>query len=279
VVDCSGYLPRQVERAIEALGTVGHYTFVSSVSAYASHANPGDDETAPLAEVAQPDDEDLDADYGGWKARSEATADRLLPGRVHHVRAGLLVGPWDDTDRFTWWVRRAMQGGVMLAPGPADLEVQFIDVRDVARWILRAIDQHITGPVNITGAAGALTMHDLLSTIVDVTESKAKLEWVNEDFLVDQQVQPWMELPLWIPPATPPTHAGFMQVDTSLAQGLGLELRPLTETIAATADDVRAQAESADGGEASGEKQHPVGRAGLRPEREAALLEAWSLRR
>jgi 2'-hydroxyisoflavone reductase len=273
VIDPSAYFPRQVEAVVEALGPgIPHYTFVSSVSVYAGHDTPGADETAARATVSKPGAEDLDADYGAWKARCEDVLDAALPGRVHHVRAGLVVGPADNTRRFTWWVARLARGGRVLAPEPADQPVQVIDVRDLAGWIVRAAEDGVTGALNATGAPGAHTLGSMLEVIRRVTGERSQLAWVGEDFLIDNDVQPFTDLPLWLPPRIAPTHVGFFARDNARAVAAGLRLRALRDTVAAVRDEV-----------AAGPGAHPSPRdygntlpePGLAPAREAELLRAW----
>jgi 2'-hydroxyisoflavone reductase len=273
VIDPSAYFPRQVTAVIEALGPdVPHYTFVSSVSVYARHDEPGADESAARATVTKPDTEDLDADYGAWKARCEDALDDALPGRAHHVRAGLVVGPADNTRRFTWWVARLARGGRVLAPEPADQPVQIIDVRDLAEWIVRAAEAGVTGPLNATGNPGAHTLGSVLEVIRRVTGERSRLTWVGEDFLIDNGVQPFTDLPLWLPPRTAPTHVGFFARDNARAVAAGLRLRDLRETVAAVRDEVAA-------GPAPVASPRDYGNAlpepGLAPVREAELLRAW----
>lgn len=258
VIDTSGYFPRQVQAVIDALDhNIAHYTFVSSTDVYADHSVPGSDETAELVSVSDRDGEGADDNYGGFKALSEATLDAALPGRVHHVRAGLIVGPHDDSGRFTYWVRRIASGGAVLAPEPRNQPVQFIDVRDLARWILHAATNHVTGAMNATAGPGSMTMESVLNAINIHTGNRAVLTWVGEEFLVNRGVKPWNQLPLWVPPGSFPSHAGYLSRDNSLAVEHGLQLRPLSDTIQA----VRKELET-----------RPSGTLG----EESALLGQWS---
>lgn len=159
VIDTSDYFPRQVEAVLDALGAdIGHYTFVSTADVYADQSVPGSDETAGLAAVADLDNEESGDNYGGFKALCEGALDATLPGRAHHVRAGLIVGPHDNSGRFTYWVERIAAGGSVLAPEPREQPVQFIDVRDLARWILLAATNDVTGAMNATNSPGSRTM-------------------------------------------------------------------------------------------------------------------------
>ena len=151
VVDTSAYLPRHVTSVVEALDSqIGHYSFVSSCSVYASHERIGADESDPVAElpahVDRDDAESVEANYGPLKALCERALDEVLPGRAHHCRAGLIVGPHDDVGRFGYWLERVAGGGEVLAPGPPDNPMQLIDVRDLANWLLVAAEAGVTGP-------------------------------------------------------------------------------------------------------------------------------------
>lgn len=259
VVDTSGYFPHQVRNVVEALeGNIGHYTFVSSVDVYADHSVSSADETGDLATVD-------DDDYGGSKALCEATLDECLPGRSHHVRAGIIVGPHDQTSRLTYWVKRITEGGEVLAPGPRDQPIQVIDARDLARWMLHAIDQHITGPINATATPGSMTLETVLNDINTTTGSHTELTWVDEDFLVENDVKPWSDLPLWLPPETVPSHAGYLQRSNGKAIELGLELRPLADTIAAINAGLRI----------GGEPVAAQSQSGLDVAKESELLAKW----
>ncbi len=276
VVDTSGYFPRQVRAVVDALdANIGHYTFVSSVSAYADSSVPGAGETADLATVEDPSLEGLGQNYGGFKALSEAALDHALPGRAHHVRAGLIVGPHDNTGRFTYWVDRIAAGGTVLAPGPQDQPVQFIDVRDVARWILHAADRNIAGAINATGTPGLMTLESVLDEIDNVTGGRAELTWVDEEFLLGRGVKPWDELPLWLPPRSVPSHAGHMSRSNARALELGLELRPLADTISAIRGESIHRPEQAPPKDFGNDLPQP----GLTPEAEASLLSDWETAR
>lgn len=272
VVDTSGYFPRQVQSVIDALDqNIAHYTFVSSTDVYAVHSVPGSDETAELAAVTDLDDEGSVDNYGGFKALSEATLDAALPDRVHHVRAGLIVGPHDDSGRFSYWVRRIHAGGDVLAPEPRDQPVQFIDVRDLARWILHAATEHVTGAMNATASPGSMTMESVLNAINTRTGNRANLTWVGEEFLVSRGVKPWNQLPLWLPPASFPSHAGYVTRDNSRAIAHGLELRPLTDTIRAVQEDLETRSLPGKGEISAG-----LDAAGLTMVEESELLSQWN---
>lgn len=245
VIDTSGYLPGVVRRSAELLsGVVGHYTFISSISAYAKFELSGIDESAPLKtitaeELAQaeaiPESPGVvavsyGALYGGLKALCEQAATAAMPGRVLNVRPGLIAGPRDYSDRFTYWVRRVAQGGLVLAPGRPDRPVRVIDVRDLAEWIVRMVDTNQTGTFNATGPESGVTMATLLADIKSVTQSNARFTWASDEFLSEHGVAAWSEMPLWIPD----DYNGIFAVNNDEATADGLTFRPLTDTIRAT---------------------------------------------
>ena len=274
VVDPSGYVPRVVRASAELLaGSVDRYTFVSSLSVY-SRMYQGYDEAAPLEELEDPTTEDVAAAYGGLKVLCERVVEDVFGANGISVRAGLIVGPHDPTDRFTYWPVRIAAGGDVLAPAPATRQVQFIDVRDLATWILRVTEDGDGGPYNATGPVPAVTIGQLLQTCVEVSASGARLVWVDEEFLLEEGVGPWMELPLWVPESDPEVRH-LHEADVSRALAAGLEFRPLATTVRDTLEWARAEEQTA-APLASG---IDLGQAGLAREREAELLERWPERR
>lgn len=276
VVDTSAYVPRQVRSVVEALdGQIGHYSFVSSCSVYADHGRIGADETDPIAEVPEgvdvDDDTLVEANYGAFKARCEQVLDEVMPGRSHHARAGLIIGPHDDVGRFGYWLSRLAAGGDVLAPDPPDNPLQLIDVRDLASWLLVAAESGVTGPVNALGDPGALTMASFLAEVAAITNSGERLVWVDQAFLAAEEVQPWSDLPFWLPPETMPTHVGFLQRSNERAKSGGLELRPLAASISETLEWM------ASSDAAQQEKPH-LGSVGLTDDRQQALLGSWERR-
>jgi nucleoside-diphosphate-sugar epimerase len=270
VIDPSGYVPRVVRASAELLrDAVEHYVFVSSVSAYAEPFAPGFDETAPTR--GEPQTEQVMEEYGELKASCERTLEEVMPGRVASIRAGLIVGPHDPTDRFTYWPRRVAGGGRVLAPGRPDRQVQFVDARDLGEWMLRVADDRTAGPFTATGPVPPVTMGDVLETCKRVSGSDAEIVWVDEAFLLEREVGPWMELPLWIPESDP--EDGHMQeADVSRAVAAGLRFRPLEETVRDTlawAQEVDVTAAPLAGG-----RSFPA--AGMEPGRELELLAEWA---
>jgi 2'-hydroxyisoflavone reductase len=253
VVDVPARVPRHVRRSTEAFRGVGHYTFVSSVSVYRDFSRPGIDESAPLREYDPTMGDDDMETYGPRKAECERIVAEAFPGRSLIVRPGLIVGPWDPTDRFTYWPVRLARGGEILAPGPPERVVQFIDARDLAPWIVRLVEEGRTGVFNATSEG--VTIGELLAG--------GSVTWVTDEFLVEHGVGEWMELPLWL---ADPEWLGMHQVDVSRAVAAGLTFRPLADTVRDTA------AWAATRGD-----EHEPG-AGLAPERERELLEAWRAR-
>ncbi len=255
VIDTCGYAPADVEPTAQALVGCAHYLFVSSISAYASLAQPGQDERAPLASA-----DGLSADaavtgetYGPLKAECERVLTRLLGERLIVVRPGLIVGPGDPSGRFSYWPWRAAGGGAMLVPAaPARARLQFIDVRDLAAWMLALLEAGAQGAFNATGPAGdkGLGWDELIDACragareigsraietktASATEPEPAPEpvAVPEDLLVAQGVTPWTELPLWVP-SSDAESAGLMTIDIARAVAAGLRIRPLAETVQA----------------------------------------------
>jgi 2'-hydroxyisoflavone reductase len=245
VIDTCGYLPRSVRASSETLSdSVERYVFISSISVYADFSVIGVDETAAvagltsdqLAEANAIDSSGASAAnygkmYGGLKALCEQTAEEVMPNRVLIIRPGLIVGAYDYTDRFTYWVERVARGGEVLAPGRPQRNLQFIDARDLAEWTVKMIEGRSTGVYNANGLPGKLTMERLLEECKTVSESDAFFTWVSEDFLLQEKVAAWSEVPLWMPEEAAPHMNGFMFIDCSKAMGSGLKLRPLNDTI------------------------------------------------
>jgi 2'-hydroxyisoflavone reductase len=231
VIDTSGYVPRIVRQSAELLADhVETYTFISSISVYMQFTNPGMDESADVAKLDDEKTEIVDGEsYGALKALCEKTIEDVLPGRTLNIRPGLIVGPYDPTDRFTYWPVRMARGGEVLAPGNPKSPVQFIDARDLADWIVKMTEARHVGVYNATGPDDVLTMEELLQTAKATLQSDAQLNWVDEDFLVGNGVQPWIELPLWIPESD--NMSGFQKIDVSKAIKDGLTFRSLEETI------------------------------------------------
>ena len=260
VVDTSARVPRWVRDTAGLVAeTDAHYTFVSSISVYRDLSEVGVREDAAVHTLADESVEEItDAEtYGALKALCERALEEELPGRGLSVRAGLIVGPHDNTGRFTYWVHRIARGGEVLAPEPRDQPVQFVHARDLADWILASADRRLTGVFNATGPDTPLTLGELLDHCREISHEKVAFTWVDERVLVERGVEEWSDLPLWLAPGVKTENAGLMSVDISRALAEGLRFRALRETLL----DTLAGAE-------------PTAGAGLTPERERELLAA-----
>ncbi len=246
VIDVAGYLPRVVRQTVE-LVDAPYYLFVSTRSVYADLAGPTD-EDAPLH--GDVDSEDIMEHYGELKAMCERVAQER-PGAI--VRPGLIVGPHDPTGRFTYWPHRIARGGDVVAPGPPEEPATLIDVRDLGDWIVRLCEGGTQGVYN---AIEVTTWGELLDACVRGTGSDARLVWVPSEWLVEQGVGEWMELPLWVSSAE---MGGLHRVGNERAVSAGLTFRSLEETARATLADAVT-----------------TDNAGLKPEREVELLAAWA---
>ncbi|HEY7280594.1 MAG TPA: NAD-dependent epimerase/dehydratase family protein [Actinomycetota bacterium] len=261
VVDTSGYFPRVVRASARRLSDAAErYVFVSSLSAYSDDRTPGQDESGPLGTIDDPAIEEItEESYGPLKVLCEREVETAFPDRALILRWGLMVGPLDYTDRFTYWPRRIADGGEVLAPGPRDQPVQFADGRDVAAFMLSAVERRLTGVFNVHGPEDRLTFEDLLRTCREVAGSDAELVWADPEFLLAQGVEPWSDLPLWLPGEE---NAGFMQRSSGRAIAAGFEPRPVADTVRDTlAWDA--------------ERGSPELQAGLSRDRAAAVLASW----
>jgi 2'-hydroxyisoflavone reductase len=255
VVDTSGYVPRIVRETIDALGDVGHYTFVSSISVYADASTPPT-EASPVAELKEPTEDWREA-YGELKADCEdVVRERFVNAFI--PRPGLIVGPWDPTGRFTYWPERFADGGRVLAPAPPEADAQVIDARDLADWIVRAAEGGLGGTYNAVDRP--FPRSTLVETCQRVTGVEADVVWVDGAFLAEHEVGEWMELPLWL---IDPAFAGMLSVDPSAALAAGLEPRPLEETVRDTLAWIAAGDAPADTA------------AGLDRAKEQAVLDSW----
>jgi 2'-hydroxyisoflavone reductase len=264
VIDPSGYVPRIVGASARLLAdAVDHYTFISSISVYADLSIQRLKEDGELATMADETNEEVMKHYGALKALCEKAAEAAMPGRVLNVRPGLIVGPYDPTDRFTYWPARVAAGGEVLAPGDGSQPVQVIHGRDLAEWIIRMVEKRKTGVYNATGPDQPYTLRQVLEECRSVTGSDARFTWVDEEFILQRQVQPWTGLPLW---TGGKGAAGIMNVDVSKAMAEGLTLRPLSQTIRETQ---------------AWDRTRPADlerRAGISREKEAEVLAAWHAR-
>ncbi|MBU1050102.1 SDR family oxidoreductase [Candidatus Bipolaricaulota bacterium] len=263
-LDTCGYLPRIVGASARFLkGAVRTYAFVSSVSVYQDPSPEGIDEGGILAPLEDPSIEEVTGEsYGPLKALCEAEVSAAFGERALLVRPGLIVGPYDASDRFTYWPWRAAQGGRLLAPGRPDRSIQFIDVRDLASWIVRMLETEEAGVFNATSPPGTFTMQMLLETCCAASAKACELVWTDDAFLNEHEVGAWIELPLWIPEETEAAK-GFFDYLPDRAIAKGLTFRPLEQTVRATMDWSLTRADD------------HAWRGGLRPKREAELLAEW----
>jgi 2'-hydroxyisoflavone reductase len=241
VVDTCGFVPRVLGKATRALAdSVGHYAYVSSISAngrWPGEVARDDDEGSPCASDAGPDD----GDYGVLKAGCERAVREVFGDRSIIARAGLILGPHENVGRLTWWLSRMARGGEVLAPGDPGREMQLIDARDLASYLLDSIVTRTSGTYNVSAMPGNATMGSWLGDAARATGADAELTWVDDEFLLAQDVETWTELPLWSP--TGGDAANVWNADTTGAARTGLSCRPVSETVADTwawmvADDV-----------------------------------------
>jgi 2'-hydroxyisoflavone reductase len=271
-IDNPTTLPFWVRDAGRVLhGKVRQYVFISTVSVYAADDKPAD-ESAALAKYTGKDAmaetlESLRANvgelYGPLKAASEEEARKQFPGMVTIIRPGLIVGPGDETDRFTYWPARLSRGGEVAAPGDGTDPVQFIDARDLAEWTIRMAESRTVGTFNATGPEHPIQMREMLTTIAAAIHSDARITWVASDFLEAHKIEAWSDMPVWVPGRG--DSAGFARRNIRKAVSAGLTFRPLAITASDTLDWFR---------------QLPASRqaklkAGMSPAREEELLSAW----
>ncbi len=277
VIDTCGYLPRTVKASAEALShSVDRYVFLSSISAYADARGFDVVESAPTAKLTSEQLDQANAIdssgqvsavtygrmYGGLKALCEETVEEVVPNRALIIRPGLLVGPHDYTDRFTYWVVRTARGGEVLAPGRPDGSFQFIDARDLAEWTVKMLESGGTGVYNVNGLPNNVTMAGVLQECKLASGSDATFTWANGEFLLREKVAPWSELPLWLPQdEAHPKGAGFINCDKAFAAGL--RFRALKETIKDTLRWYEAERPGQDL------------KAGIDSDREQTLLRKW----
>jgi 2'-hydroxyisoflavone reductase len=260
VIDTSAYVPRQVESAARTLaGSVGTYLFISTISVYADQNTPHLDEDARLSELSDPATEEVTGEtYGGLKVLCERALESNFPGKRVTVRPGVVVGPEDPTDRFTYWPVRAARGGEVLAPvGPA-LSMQWIDGRDLAAFLIHLLETGAQGTFNAVSQPDRFTLGDLLDVSRETAESDATFTWVDESFLLENEVRPFRDLPLWLAGDS----LNFARVDSRRAYDAGLAIRGIRETVVDTL------------GWFAGEGGRQL-QAGLDESRERELLELW----
>lgn len=259
VIDTCGYLPRIVRKSADALkDRVGRYIFISSVSAYADFSKKGITESDPLGKLQDESTEEITGGaYGPLKALCEQAVQDVYGASAMIIRPGLIVGPHDPTDRFTYWPIRIARGGDILVPDRPDAMTQFIDARDLANFIVQLIGKSGSGAFNAVG--NPTTLNTVFETCKRISKSDASFKWASVKFLEEHHVEPWSDMPAWVPEVG--ENAGVSHVDISRALRAGLTFMPLAQTIR---DIYEWEAESP--------KKQEL-KAGLKPEREKELLE------
>ncbi len=267
VIDTSGFVPRKVKATAELLSGARQYLFVSSVSVYDKPPTTGVDESGAVGKLTDPNVEKIDeGSYGPLKAACERAAEAAMPGKVTNVRPGLIVGPGDGSDRFTYWPARIKDGGDVMAPGdPAD-PVQYVDVRDLAAWMIRAAENGDVGVYNVAGPKERQGVGEMLTRTNAATGGRARFEWVDAKFLASQKVEAWSDMPVWVDPVS--DDAGIARVSSARAIAKGLTFRPLEETVKDTLTWFATLPE---------ERRNKL-RAGITRAREAEVLAAWRAR-
>lgn len=268
VIDNSASIPRWVQQSAQLLkGSVKHYLFVSSLSVYSDNSVPGMDESGTVGKLDDPSVEEITGQtYGPLKALCEEEARRAFPEDHTVVRPGLIVGPRDGSDRFTYWPVRIDRGGEVMGPGDPTDPVQFIDVRDLASWMIHMVERRVGGTYNATGPIRPLSIAEMLYGIRAVTSVDVFFTWVPASFLEEQQVRPWSDMPVWIPPTG--EMRGFSRFDCKKALAQGLSFRPLADTARDTLNWFKGLPE---------ERRSHL-RSGLKQEREVEVLSLWHAR-
>ena len=266
VIDTSAYYPRSVNMALDILkSNIKQYLFVSTISVYADWSKVGMNENSSTGKIDDPTEEKITGEsYGPLKALCEQAAEKQMPSNVSIIRPGLIVGPRDKTDRFTYWPVRIKKGGKILAPGDGSDFVQYIDVRDLAEWMIYCLEHNVLGTYNAQSNGADITIGKLLKTCVEELNPKAELIWVPTDFLEKHEVAPWQEMPTWIPPKGEYTGSGTMSSKKAYANGL--RERPMKMVIKDCHDWFVTLPE---------ERQAKL-KAGISAEKEKKVLKAWA---
>lgn len=262
VVDTWSGAPSAVRDTARLLGDrVARYVYISSRSVYVFPEPEGLGESAALVD-GSPDGEDA-SDYAAAKRGGELAALDVFGDRALLVRAGLILGPYENIGRLPWWLTRIARGGDVLAPGPRDAGLQYVDVRDLASWTLNAIEQGLGGPFDLVSPPAHTTMGELLEACIQTTGSDAELVWTPPEKILDAGIEPWSDLPIWVPPGD--TYETLHRGNVSKALSAGLRCRPVQETVADTWEWLQAI-----GGRAPQRPDRPV--VGLNPETETRAL-------
>lgn len=261
VIDTSAYYPRVVREVLEVIDTrIDHYVFISTISVYADFGQVGLDEDSELATVDDPSTEEVTGEtYGGLKVLCERAASEYHSGPLTIIRPGIVAGPRDHTDRFTYWPVRTERGGQMAVPGSRQDPVQYIDVRDLARWTLDTLDRTIVGTFNAVVPDGMVSMGELVEACREAVDEPAKPVWLDEDFLVDHDAAG--DFPMWTAPSG--EQRGIFTVSSERAVEAGMKVRPVDDTVADTLEWFHTLPD---------ERQQAL-KAGPSAERERALLQ------
>ena len=274
VIDNTASIPRWVSESAGLLsGAADLYLYTSSISAYADSSVPGADETAAVGQISSEDEalvkttKDITGEnYGPLKARCEEEARKAFPGKAIVVRPGLIVGPGDYSDRFSYWPIRIFSGGEVMAPGNPDDPVQFIDCRDLGEWYIRLVEAKAVNTYNGVGPRSPMSIAGMLYGIRAAVDNEISFTWVDAEFLEKHEVQPWMEMTVWVPPVG--EYAGFSSSSIQRALDAGLSFRPLADTANATMDYWNSLPE----------ERRAKPKAGLSAEKEKKVLAAWHAR-
>ncbi|MEP7145930.1 MAG: NAD-dependent epimerase/dehydratase family protein [bacterium] len=260
VIDTCGYFPRAVKMSAEFLkDSADHYTFISSVSVYKDFSIKGMDENAVTGKIEDESIEEITGEsYGPLKVLCENAVTDIYNDRALNIRPGLIVGENDPSDRFTYWVHRISDGGKVFAPDGRDSNVQFIDVKDLADWTIKMAEEKNSGVYNATGPDYELTFGNFIKACQEVTKKKSEIIWAGEQFITDENVSGWTDLPMWISQE----EEGVNNINISKAVKDGLKFRPIKETITDTLKFDKT-------------RKNYVLRAGLKPERESQLIKKW----
>ncbi|RTL37692.1 MAG: NAD-dependent epimerase/dehydratase family protein [Candidatus Melainabacteria bacterium] len=266
VIDVCGYKPEVVAQSAEILkNAVETYLFVSTISVYGSFEKIGLNESDPIKHTTLK----KPGDYGTFKADCEKVLQEIVPEKALIVRPGLIVGPFDPTDRFTYWPARIARGGKVVAPGKPDAAMQFIDVRDLARWLIELTENGERGIYNATGPRQRLTLGEFLESSNRALNGNCEFIWLDDEILENEKVQSFADLPFWIP-ASSAEYAGFQQIDCSKAFNAGLKFRPLEQTVR----DTLAWHHEHRSDRSDRSKTKPLA-VGISPERERELIEKY----
>ncbi len=266
VIDTSSYFPRITKASCELLkNSVKHYCLITTISVYKDHATSHADESYPLGTIDDPTMEEITGgSYGPLKALCEQAAEEIMPGRVAHVRPGLIVGPRDYSDRFTYWPVRVQRGGEVMAPGNPTDPSQWIDARDLAAFCVKSVEDKMVGPFNAVGPVTPSNIGEIILGCKAVMETDATFTWVPAEFLEAHSIGAWMQMPVWVPAEG--DSKGIMTANIDKAIAAGLKTRPVGDTILDTLNWWNGLPE---------EKRNRPMRAGISADKEATTLAAW----